>query len=130
MGVRRGKQRWSALVSAPTSHLAKYMRARLGEAPWAAFVRHADRHYKAAFVHAFCVPTLCCVGRLDGTPCPHAFEVDLSSAKDKLKFLHLDHERPVHRICAVWANALPEHPASWDDGVDGGALCHDLFGVD
>jgi len=22
------------------------------------------------------------------------------------------------------------NPASWDDGVDGGALCHALFGVD
>ena len=43
--------------------------------------------------------------------------------------LHLDHERPVHLMCARWAKALPAHPASWDDGIDGDALCHDLFGV-
>ena len=62
--MRRGKQRWSALVSAPTSRLAAYMRDRLGDALWSDFVRHANRHYKARFVWAFCKPTLRCVGRL------------------------------------------------------------------
>ena len=38
LGTRRGKQRWSALVSAPTSRLAKAMRTRLGDAHWLAFV--------------------------------------------------------------------------------------------
>ena len=52
-GVRRGKQRWSALVSAPTSRLAANMRPRLGEALWADFVAHANAHYKEAFVNAF-----------------------------------------------------------------------------
>ena len=118
------------MVVAPTSRLAGYMRARLGEVAWAAFVRHADRHYKDGYVNAFRAPTLRCVGRLDGTPCPHAFEVNPSNAEEQLKFLHLDHERPVHLLCEAWANALPPTPASWDDGVDGGALCHDLFGVD
>ena len=47
LGIRRGKQRWSALVSAPTSRLAAYMRDRLGDALWSDFVRHANRHYKA-----------------------------------------------------------------------------------
>ena len=46
LGVRRAKQRWSALVSAPTSRLAKCMRARLGDALWAEFVSHANAHYK------------------------------------------------------------------------------------
>ena len=107
------------------------MRDRLGDALWADFVRHANQHYKARFVRAFCKPTLCCVGRLDGSPCPHAFEVDLASldAKDKLQFLHLDHERPVHLTCAKWTRELPVSPTSWHDGLDGGALCHDLFGV-
>ena len=131
LGARRAKQRWSALVSAPTSRLAKYMRDRLGDALWCRFVRHANCHYKAAFVRAFCRPTLRCVGPLDGTACPHAFEVDLHApnANVKLKFLHLDHERPVHLTCARWAKALPAQPTSWDDGIDGDALCHDLFGV-
>ena len=67
------------------------MSARLGEVLWSDFVRYANQHYKAQFVRAFCKATLRCVGRLDGTPCPHTFEVDLASpdAKTKLKFLHL-----------------------------------------
>ena len=82
-------------------------------------------------MRVFCKPSLRCVGRLDGTPCPHAFEVDLASpdAEAKLQFLHLDHERPVRRTCERWSNALPESPASWHNGLDGGALCHDLFGA-
>ena len=38
--MRRGKQRWSALVSAPTSRLAAYMRDRLGDVLWSDFVRY------------------------------------------------------------------------------------------
>ena len=131
LGIRRGKQRWSALVSAPTSRLAKMMRARLGDAAWTDFVSHANRHYKAAYVRAFEARTLRCVGTIDGGACPHAFEVDLRApdAKDKLELLHLDHERPVHLTCARWAAQLPEAPASWDDGLDGAELCHALFGV-
>ena len=131
LATRRAKQRWSALVSAPTSRLASYMRERMGELLWSQFVSYANEHYKARFVRAFCKPSLRCVGRLDGTPCPHAFEVDLASpdAKRKLKFLHLDHERPVHLTCERWSNALPESPSSWHEGLDAGALCHDLFGA-
>ena len=107
------------------------MRERMGELLWSQFVSYANEHYKARFVRAFCKPSLRCVGRLDGTPCPHAFEVDLASpdAKRKLKFLHLDHERPVRRTCERWSNALPEFPSSWHEGLDAGALCHDLFGA-
>ena len=45
--------------------------------------------------------------------------------------LHLDHERPLHETCHRWRAALPPcgAPWSWDDGLDGAALCHDLFGV-
>ncbi len=132
LGIRRGKQRWSALVSAPTSRLAKSMRARLGDAHWSAFVRHANRHYKASYVQAFEKRVLRCVGPVDGGSCPHAFEVDLDArdATDRLECLHLDHERPVHRTCAWWTGRLPDAPQAWDDGLDGGALCHALFGVD
>ena len=31
--------------------------------------------------------------------------------------------------CDMWKAALPPSPAAWDDGVDGGLLCHLLFGV-
>ena len=48
-----------------------------------------------------------------------------------LERLHLDHERPLH---ATRATGRPRgdargRPRSWDDGLDGAALCHDLFGV-
>ena len=50
-------------------------------------------------------------------------------ASEALQRLHLDHERPVHLTCAKWTRELPVSPMSWHDGLDGGALCHDLFGV-
>lgn len=118
-------------MSAPTSRLAKSVRPRLGDELWAAFVSHADRHYKAAYVGAFGARTLRCAGPLGGGACPHAFEVDLADpgAKDRLELLHLDHERPVHLTCARWLSRLPASPAAWDDGLDGAELCHALFGV-
>ena len=39
LGIRRGKQRWSALVSAPTSRISKMMRRRMGAAAWNDFVQ-------------------------------------------------------------------------------------------
>ena len=48
----------SAGVRSSAPPLAKYMRDRLGDALWRRSVRHANRHYKAAFVCAFCGPTL------------------------------------------------------------------------
>ena len=45
LAARRAKQRWSALVSGSTSRLARAMRGRLGDAHWAAFMRHANRQY-------------------------------------------------------------------------------------
>ena len=118
-------------MSAPSSRLAKCMRARLGESAWSAFVSHAEAHYKAAYVAAFEGRMLRCSGPLAGGPCPHAFTVDLETpdAEDILRLLHLDHEHPVHRTCAWWIEQLPDVPQSWDDGLDGGELCHRLFGV-
>jgi len=46
-----------------------------------------------------------------------------------LERLHLDHERPLHATCHWWRAALREAPRSWNDGLDGVALCHGLFGV-
>ena len=70
-------------------------------------------------------------GELSVLACPHAFTVDLDrpDAKDILELLHLHHEHPVHRTCAWWIKQLPDAPLSWDDGLDGGELCHRLFGV-
>ena len=107
------------------------MRARLGAALWDDFVGHANENYKAGFVRAFDQPTLCCVGTLDGAPCPHNFAVDLAAtdAAAKLAHLHLDHEQPVHLTCAAWAKALPAEPRAWDEGVDRAELCRALFDV-
>ena len=48
---------------------------------------------------------------------------------EALEQLHLDHERPLHETCRWWIEQLPRAPRTWDDGLDGAALCHDLFGV-
>ena len=129
--TRRAKQRWSALVSAPTSRLARYMRPLLGHRIWNAFVKHANACYKDRYVSAFAEQPLECVGPLDGTGCPHAFRVDLSSpeAPRMLAHLHLDHDHPIHQTCSAWCEELPPEPQSWDDGIDGRKLCHFLFGV-
>ena len=107
------------------------MRARLGDALWNDFVSHANRHYKAAYVGAFNTRTLRCVGTVDGNACAQTFEIDQCApdAKEKLEFLHLDHEQPVHLTCAWWTSCLPHEPRAWDDGLDGTKLCHKLFGV-
>ena len=118
-------------MSAPISRLASYMRDRLGPEVWNDFVEHTNRSYKAAFVRAFAQPVLHCVGRIYGTPCPHAFHVAFACADagTKLAHLHLDHEQPLHQTCRQCTEQLPAHPRTWDDNVDGGALCHALFGV-
>ena len=80
---------------------------RRTDAHWAAFVRHTNVHYRAAFVRIFEERrVLHCVGPLDGSPCPHAFTVDLatSDARGALECLHLDHSnRPAADVMASWA---------------------------
>jgi hypothetical protein len=131
LGRRRGGQRWSALVSAPSSRVARTMRPVLGEEHWAAFVAHATAHHKPLFLGAFAHPQLRCVGTSAGGDCPCGYAVDLAApdAKDKLERLHLDHEQDVQVTCDMWRAALPPSPRAWDDGVDGALLCHLLFGV-
>ena len=128
---RRASKRWSALVTAPTSRIARIMRLVLGEASWAAFVAHANAHYRAAFLAAFNGPLLRCVGRVSGAPCPRHATVDLAApdAANCLAHLHLDHEQDLQITCDMWKAALPPLPAAWDDGVNGPLLCHLLFGV-
>ena len=132
-------------MSAPGSRLARQMRPHLGAELWDEFVEHANRHYKAGWLRAFAPASgvLRCVGTLDGAACPHAAVVDLRAGVGAglcgcgeerkvgkaLERLHLDHERPLHATCHRWRAALPRVPRSWDDGQDGAALCHALFGV-
>ena len=134
-------------MSAPGSRLARQMRPHLGAALWGEFVAHANRHYKARWLRAFAPASgvLRCVGALDGAPCAHGALVDLRDGTGAgtggewgraerevgaaLERLHLDHERPLHATCHRWRAAMPAAPRSWDDGLDGAALCHDLFGV-
>ena len=126
-------------MSAPGSRLARQMRPHLGTELWDEFVEHANRHYKASWLRAFAPESgvLRCVGTLDGAPCTHAVLVDLRAGTwggeckvgKALEQLHLDHERPLHATCHRWRATLPAAPRSWSDGLDGAALCHDLFGV-
>jgi len=131
MARRRAQKRWSALIGGPNLRIARLMRASLGERCLAAFTRHADRHYKPQFIAAFEPDLLPCVGGRDGEPCPHKFVVDLTStcAYRDLECLHMDHEQDVRVTCDMWQRALPKTPVCWDDGVDGGLLCHLLFSV-
>ena len=101
IATRRGGQRWSSLVSAPTSRVARILRPVLGEALWCRFVLHANAYYKDAFVAAFDGPVLSCVGRGD-TPCPRGFCIDLSVSADGLRHLHLDHEQDLQVTCDMW----------------------------
>ena len=130
-------------MSAPGSRLARQMRPHLGAALWGEFVAHANRHYKARWLRAFAPASgvLRCVGApLDGAPCAHGALVDLRDGGAgtggewgraerevgaALERLHLDHERPLHATCHRWRAAMPAAPRSWDDGLDGAALCHD-----
>ena len=130
MARKRAQQRWSAQLT----RIAQYVREPLGEQLWRAFVAHAEARHKDVYVAAFRAPALRCAGTAHGAPCPHAFEVDLRapSAFVTLERLHLDHEQDLAITCDMWAEALaalPHRPASWDEGVDGGLLCHLLFGV-
>ena len=118
-------------MTAPSSRIARIMRPVLDEACWAAFVAHANAHYRAAFLAAFNGPLLRCVGRVSGAPCPRDATVDLSApdAANWLAHLHLDHEQDLQITCDMWKAALPPSPAAWDDGINGPLLCHLLFGV-
>ena len=122
------------------------MRPHLGAGLWDEFVAHANRHYyKARWLRAFAPASgvLRCVGALDGAPCAHGALVDLRDGRAgtgewgraerevgaALERLHLDHERLLPAAARCRCIAMPAAPRSWDDGLDGAALCHDLFGV-
>ena len=72
---------------------------------------------------------LACVGPVGGSPCGFCVDLASSDAFTKLGLLHLDHEQDVVVTCDLWKRAMPSSPIAWDDGVDGGLLCHLLFSV-
>ena len=132
MSIRRGGQRWSSLISAPTSRIATVMIPALGD-KWPSFLSYATERFKKIFISAFDPPSglLSCVGMCNGAECKNQCVVDLASpqAGEKLKNLHLDHEQDLQVTLDMWKEALPPQPASWRDGIDGDLLCHLLLGV-
>ena len=113
------------------------------------FVAHANRHSKARWLCAFAPASgvLRCVGApLDGAPCAHGALVDLrdggagtggewgraerevGAALERLR-IWTTSGRCMRRVPPVGRAAMPAAPRSWDDGLDGAALCHELFGV-
>jgi hypothetical protein len=130
---KRGQQRWSSLVSASTSRIARSMRAHLGNVRWRAFVAHANKHYKERFVRAFepSSGVIACAGPIDGGPCPNAFVVRLDdpSASELMQSMHLDHTHDIDNICTVWRASTPRDALEWSVGVNPARLCRLLFGV-
>ena len=70
---RRAAQRWSALVSAPDSRLARQTRPHLGAG------RACESSLQGGWLRALAPASgvLRCVGALDGAPCAHTVLVDL-----------------------------------------------------
>ena len=84
-------------MSAPRSRLARQLRPYLGPRLWAEFVAHASRRYKVAWLRALTPASgvLCCVGTIDGSPCPHGVEADLLADEGSVapELERLDYER-------------------------------------
>ena len=114
LGNRLAQKRWNSFVGSPSSRIASTMRHRLGECLWADFVSHANRHYWPNYRRVFTPASnvLSCSGTVDGTPCPHAFQLDLLShdVHAMSGFLHLDHERKVRDTCYKLALQSPTLP--------------------
>ena len=133
LGKRLAQTRWNSFVGSPGSRLAKIMLPRMGKRLWDEFISHATQHYWEKYLRVFMPPSLvlACSGKLDGSPCPHAFRIDLCSpdARATTGCLHLDHERKVRETCRAWLENLPIKPETWHDGSSRDDLCHALFGV-
>mmetsp|Transcript_24642 Transcript_24642/g.67043 ORF Transcript_24642/g.67043 Transcript_24642/m.67043 type:complete len:249 (+) Transcript_24642:289-1035(+) len=131
----RARKRWSRLVSASNSRIAREMREHLGAEQWRAFVKYANDEHKAPFLAAFAPSShvLACEGPVEGGGfCPRAFEIDLvrPSSVDDLDALHVDHLHDLTNVCDVWRTIVPKLPSSWDHGLDRDALCQALFGIE
>ena len=141
---KRGIQRWSSLLSAKASRLAKThgMRELLGERCWKDLLKYVDMHYRESFISAF-VPSegvLRCHGPLEGGACQQSFRVDVRQlastdpkqcalAGKRLELLHIDHTYDVQHICDTWKALSMRSPLHWDFGVDATKLCALLFKV-
>ena len=145
---KRGIQRWSALLSATSSRLAKThgMKDFLGHQRWRAFVKYATEHYREDFISAF-VPTdgvLWCGGPLQAVTvcacCPQQFRVDVRQlgssdahqrkhAGLRLGLLHIDHAYDVQHICETWKRCSGPCSQAWDAGIDADKLCRLLFKI-
>ena len=103
LGIRRAKQRWSAVVSAPTLRLASYMRP-VGARGLEGFGRARELELQGLVHTSVCTAGVAWCWKIDGTPCPHAFQVAFACADagTKLAHLHLDHEQPLHQTCRQW----------------------------
>jgi hypothetical protein len=112
------------------------MRKRLGEIHCAAFVKFAETtHKEACQVLTPASGVLRCEGRIEGTPCPEGFCIDLKSLSvvecgNELPGLHMDHTHDTKHVCKIWSQALPDHPQSWDDGICGPLVAYLLFGIE
>ena len=144
---KRGIQRWSSLLTAESSRLAKAngMRQFLGEQCWRKFVQYANAHYREAFLQAFTPQdgVLRCKGPLDSistTTCPQHYRVDVRQlgssstlqvkiAAKRLSLMHIDHTYDVQHICDTWKALSKPSPPRWDHGICATKLCQYLFGV-
>lgn len=146
---KRGIQRWSSLLTATCSRLAKAngMRQFLGEQCWIDFIRYANAHHREAFLQAFNPRdgVLRCSGPLEKNSgqiaCPQCFHVDVRQlgssspqqskiAADRLQLLHVDHTYDVQHICDMWKSLSIQSPPRWDYAICAPKLCRLLFGVD
>jgi len=130
----RARKRWSRLVGAKQSRVAKEMREHLGPQQWIAFVSFVNEHYMDSFIDAF-APTslvLSCEGPIEGGDCPHAFKIDLSqpSSVDDLDALHIDHAHDLVSVCSLWKRIVPAQPKLWHQGLNQRALCQALVGME
>ena len=144
---KRGIQRWSSLLTAKSSRLAKAngMRQFLGERCWADFKEFANSNYREAFVNAFSPKdgVLRCKGPLDPSGpaiCPQSFSVDVRQlgssspvqskiASERLSLMHVDHTYDIQHICDMWTSLSRRSPPRWDHGINATKLCQYLFGV-
>ena len=109
----RASKRWSVLLTQTRSRIGHHfgMRARLGEANWEAFVRYAVTHHKAAFLLALLPANgvVCCAGKIDGTPCPHAATLALTNLADVTQSIPSALARLLKRFNGKPVLTRPEH---------------------
>lgn len=102
----------SALLTQTKSRIGHKcgMRKRLGEANWAAFVKHAEAEHKAAFFRAFTPASvmLCCEGKLPpSAPLPTLIQ---ASSVNSQSHNTVAVARGQNRFCVSQCRARPQCP--------------------